>query len=418
MFQMSLIGKPSQVEHSTKLSMSITESRHPCKNVLSSGFRTLSHLSFQDLAFRKVTYVQECILKLINVTVCELNRREVSSVNIDPQSGCGLGSCSVAWQEHGDQHSPRVSPQREVSLSFVIRIGVSVSTTQVTCLTSELLPKLQQIARVQGFFWRRQWHPTPVLLPGKSHGRRSLVGCRLWDRTESDTTSDLAAAAAAGVLLFVFPSLGTRGFCYLSDSPIFAFWSLDIQSLKYIRYDDCNYHSVHRSRGLFIQSPEAGSVLSLQQGKYKTSCLMPSLTWEGITSYMSGREAFHASLLIVVDKSPIGKCKGSVCALGVALKFSSLNLLHKKTNLTAYLFNCSLFSSKVCLSSCLSIWFPWSVTLNFSTFQHTSCVLQQNSRCTMVPSGLQKWSRCGCCPQNASILGNERHMCQKLIKMD
>ena len=26
-------------------------------------------------------------------------------------------------------------------------------------------------------FWRRQWHPTPVLLPGKSHGRRSLVGC-------------------------------------------------------------------------------------------------------------------------------------------------------------------------------------------------------------------------------------------------
>ena len=35
---------------------------------------------------------------------------------------------------------------------------------------------------------RRQWHPTPVLLPGKSHGRRSLVGCRLWGRTESDTT--------------------------------------------------------------------------------------------------------------------------------------------------------------------------------------------------------------------------------------
>ena len=36
--------------------------------------------------------------------------------------------------------------------------------------------------------WRRQWHPTPALLPGKSHGRRSLVGCHLWGRTESDTT--------------------------------------------------------------------------------------------------------------------------------------------------------------------------------------------------------------------------------------
>ena len=34
----------------------------------------------------------------------------------------------------------------------------------------------------------RQWHPTPVLLPGKSHGRRSLVGCSPWDCCESDTT--------------------------------------------------------------------------------------------------------------------------------------------------------------------------------------------------------------------------------------
>ena len=29
---------------------------------------------------------------------------------------------------------------------------------------------------------RRQWHPTPVLLPGRSHGRRSLVGCSPWGR--------------------------------------------------------------------------------------------------------------------------------------------------------------------------------------------------------------------------------------------
>ena len=36
--------------------------------------------------------------------------------------------------------------------------------------------------------WRRQWHPTPVLLPGKSHGQRSLIGCSPWGRCESDTT--------------------------------------------------------------------------------------------------------------------------------------------------------------------------------------------------------------------------------------
>ena len=36
--------------------------------------------------------------------------------------------------------------------------------------------------------WRRKWRPTPVFLPGESQGRGSLVGCRLWGRTESDTT--------------------------------------------------------------------------------------------------------------------------------------------------------------------------------------------------------------------------------------
>ena len=39
---------------------------------------------------------------------------------------------------------------------------------------------------------RRQWYPTPVLLPGKSHGwRRNLVGCSPWGRSESDTTEQL-----------------------------------------------------------------------------------------------------------------------------------------------------------------------------------------------------------------------------------
>ena len=39
--------------------------------------------------------------------------------------------------------------------------------------------------------WKRKWHPTPVLLPGKSHGRRSLVGYSPWGRKESDTTERL-----------------------------------------------------------------------------------------------------------------------------------------------------------------------------------------------------------------------------------
>ena len=36
--------------------------------------------------------------------------------------------------------------------------------------------------------WRRKWQPTPVFLPGESQEPRSLMGCRLWGRTKSDTT--------------------------------------------------------------------------------------------------------------------------------------------------------------------------------------------------------------------------------------
>ena len=40
-------------------------------------------------------------------------------------------------------------------------------------------------------FWRRKWQPTPVFLPGESHGQRDLVGCGPWGCKESDTTEQL-----------------------------------------------------------------------------------------------------------------------------------------------------------------------------------------------------------------------------------
>ena len=39
--------------------------------------------------------------------------------------------------------------------------------------------------------WRRKWQPTPVFLPRKSHGQRTLVGCSSWDYKESDVTERL-----------------------------------------------------------------------------------------------------------------------------------------------------------------------------------------------------------------------------------
>ena len=50
---------------------------------------------------------------------------------------------------------------------------------------------ISTVAGTQAALRRRQWHPTPILLPGKSHRWRSLVGCRPWGRWESDPTERL-----------------------------------------------------------------------------------------------------------------------------------------------------------------------------------------------------------------------------------
>ena len=57
--------------------------------------------------------------------------------------------------------------------------------------------------------WRRKWQPAPVFLPGEFQGRGSLVGCRLWGRTESDTTEAkwLSSSSSSSVLLCIFPQL-------------------------------------------------------------------------------------------------------------------------------------------------------------------------------------------------------------------
>ena len=45
--------------------------------------------------------------------------------------------------------------------------------------------------------WRRKWQPTPVFLPGESQRQRSLVGCRLWGRTESDRLKWLSSSSSS-----------------------------------------------------------------------------------------------------------------------------------------------------------------------------------------------------------------------------
>ena len=76
----------------------------------------------------------------------------------------------------------------------------SLERTRCQRASRSLPHKLQGRSAIKGWKWavcllgprqgrrRRQWHPTPVLLPGKSHGWRSLIGCSPWGRKESDMT--------------------------------------------------------------------------------------------------------------------------------------------------------------------------------------------------------------------------------------
>jgi len=75
---------------------------------------------------------------------------------------------------------------------------------------------------VMAIIWRRQWHPTPILLAGKSHGWRSLVGCSPWGHKESDTTERLhfhfsfhalekEMATHSSVLAWRIPGMGKPG---------------------------------------------------------------------------------------------------------------------------------------------------------------------------------------------------------------
>ena len=93
---------------------------------------------------------------------------------------CQLGNCSQDPHKIGD------TCIRNACLARVWDWIPSQSQTHILCLRDFFLPRRNLFS-----FCKTPLHPTPVLLPGKSHGRRSLVGCSPWGREESDTTEQL-----------------------------------------------------------------------------------------------------------------------------------------------------------------------------------------------------------------------------------
>ena len=87
-----------------------------------------------------------------------------------------------------------------LNIFYKSRFYQILSLTDVQSVTLEVFPEFLlcicmcvswRFVNCSTWRQRRQWHPTPVLLPGKSHGRRSLEGCSSWGCWGSDTTERL-----------------------------------------------------------------------------------------------------------------------------------------------------------------------------------------------------------------------------------
>ena len=85
-----------------------------------------------------------------------------------------------------------------------------------------LISRMRDMWSLISFLWRRQWQPTPVLLPGKSHGRKSLVGCSPWVTRSRTRLSDFTftfhfhalekeMATHSSVLVWRIPGTGEPG---------------------------------------------------------------------------------------------------------------------------------------------------------------------------------------------------------------
>ena len=73
--------------------------------------------------------------------------------------------------------------------------------------------------------WRRKWQPAPVFLPGESQGWGSLVGCHLWDHTESDTTEAVVKALDFPVVMYGYESWTIKkAECWRIDAFELWFW--------------------------------------------------------------------------------------------------------------------------------------------------------------------------------------------------
>ena len=160
--------------------------------------------------FSLVRQATEETITIINIIVGNLNKGFPSGASVPANAGdvraSGLipGSGRSLGVENGNLHQcscPENSTDRRSWWTTVH--GTTKSRTQLSTHTHTHThsPSICLQCGRPGFDpwvrkipWRRKWQPTPVLLPGKSHGQRSLVGYSPWGHQESDTTERLRSS--------------------------------------------------------------------------------------------------------------------------------------------------------------------------------------------------------------------------------
>ena len=148
--------------------------------------------------------------------------------------------------------------------------------------------------RVQKIPWSRKWQPTPVFLPGKSHGQRSLAGCRPLHHGESDMTEQLSMFKSQTLLamniLQIFPLKYIKYISSLSTNVLIIFfaspkhtktgcwWQLGVQisSLTIWKHSRVTVYqkSKRTLHSLFIFHPETSYFSITHNGICMKICLL------------------------------------------------------------------------------------------------------------------------------------------------
>ena len=123
--------------------------------------------------------------------------------------------------------------------------GASLVAQRVKCVLA--LQETWVLSLGRKIPWRRKWQPTPVFLPGKSHGRRILVGYSPWGRKESDTTEPLHFTSSCSDTSYNLVIDGIRIAC---RKPIHA-WNKLLLPLLYCFHSN-SFMKFHRELFFFF----------------------------------------------------------------------------------------------------------------------------------------------------------------------